>query len=305
MPETTTFLSRRHLIGLGAAALAVPYALAGQVGSDIAGGSLLKTTDRELKTYAFTDPEFDSKLGALFPGLASDPKFQMIAPVAIIITHVSGPAVRAYSTCWSTSTASGSYETALFKYSRPGVRRNGKIRAVSSAQKDILLPGQSILTTPYFNLTPQGYHRLPKAWHDALLPHEPANFIAAYPSNADGKRVWIDAVVFKDRKVLGVDKHHLAERLRVRRHAEHDVALDMQKLVKSGASHGDIEEALLAKGTAPRSSERGKRMWYTQAKKHHAQLLLKKYHSLGPEKFTKLLARVVRIKRTVLPNVTA
>ena len=115
-------VSRRNMMISSVAALLAPAVVSGQARaadtstSPKANKSIYKS-DRHMTAIDSSDPEFAQKVEHFFPGLQNDPGFRIIAPLATLVSHHHGPAVKAYTVCWETTTRNGSYQTALFHFS--------------------------------------------------------------------------------------------------------------------------------------------------------------------------------------------
>lgn len=115
-------LSRRRLISAeaaaGAASLISPaLAITATGGQDESVQTEGVTGYIAIKTPS--DLDFVSVLNDHFPGLLNDPIFQKIQSHAVLITNISGKAIRAYSTHWAIDTPTGGYETLLKHYFHP------------------------------------------------------------------------------------------------------------------------------------------------------------------------------------------
>jgi hypothetical protein len=295
------------MILAGGAALAAPMVVTGcQRASEDA--TPLSASDRSVSAISGSDAAFDAALATLYPGLQSDPVFQKIAPLAVLITHQQGPAIRAYSVSWAITTPAGSYETVQYYYDAPGSQRNGRsVSTLGSARPSILQAGASHLFTPFFTWTPEFYQSSPHPdWTTILKPIEPGTFLVSELPKATEVKVSLDGVVFSDWKIVGPDKHHLSRLLRSRRNAEHDEGLAVYKLLKAGASDDVISETLQSHGAVQRSNAKaGSRRWYAQFRRFHAQVLLRHFQDADRPTFTKALVRLVRQRKTVIARVNA
>ena len=308
-------LTRRSVLITGICAVGAAIASDQQ----LAGGQSTSATgaDRQLQFVTSLDSSFSAEVEALFPGLTTDPRFLTIAPLCGLLKHRSGPAVRAYSIAYSVTSGSGVYETALYHIAAPGSRRKGKHgRTIASGQADVLAAGTSRLVTPFFTLSPRAYRQSATNWYQAVSAKAPSSFLASQLVEGSQVRVALDAAVFKDRKVLGPDVHRLAKLLRCRRNGEHDEAVAILHMLRSGATDSEVQEALYQHGNQVRWSAPGAKGWfkqhkpsakvhYEQARKHHAQLLLKKFNALGRERFTRLVDRLSKLHNTKLTKLAA
>lgn len=294
-------LSRRQVLFTGGA-LVASAAFTGERRAE-AGGASVSESDRAVSAVSGSDPGFGPTVEALFPGLTSDPVFQKIAPLALLVTHQQGPPVRAFSASWAITTPTGTYEAPLYFYVSLGSPATGHIlSALGSAQRDILPHGQSRLVTPFSNWTPAYYQSNPTPdWKTVLAPTEPGMFLVSELLNAIQVKVSLDGVVFSDWKKLGPDKHRLHKLIRMRRNAEHDEGLVVHKLIKAGASDSQIVQTLQQHGSAPISSATSPNgRWYEQARKVHAQILLKAFQNADRPTFTKALSRLKTQRKTVI-----
>lgn len=294
-------VSRRKMLAsgamIGAAAIVTPAIM-----KSAASGA-----DHDLKLIPGSQPDFSAALTSLYHGLHDDAVFQKISPLAAIITHPGGTSVRAFTVCWALSTANESYQTSLFCHSGPLSRRRGrKGRTVATAQREILRPGESLLVTPFFAWSPQYYQKNSNPdWKQLLNEGGAGTFLLSQLQNSADVKIWLDATIFSDRTVLGPDAEQSAERLRVRRHAEHDEAVSLLRKLHAGASTNDLENILVAHGTTLRAGGSGPKAWYWQARRHHAQVLLKLLNQRGPKALLKALAALKAMHRTKIHNTTA
>jgi hypothetical protein len=302
-----TFSRRKLLVG-SAAAIALPSLGLYRASADDTApiGSGLSASDREVSMLSASDSAFADRVGRLYPGLIGDPHYQMLSPLTVLVTVEKGPALRAFTTSWSITTANGTYETPLFHYAEPfSRRRKGNGLTVVSAQTNLLREGESLLITPFFVMSPVRYQKLGSSWYHLVKPKEPAGFLASQLSAATSVKVSLDAAIFEDRKVAGQDKHHLAVRLRARRNAEHDEAHAVMKLLTSNAADADVAAMLSSHSNAARSSAPKANGWYLNARKFHAQLLLELQQSAQDRQtFTKMVLRMSRLHRTNLSRLT-
>jgi len=295
-------LSRRNMLVAGGAAIVAPLVLSGDKKVE-ASVSPLSSSDRAIMGLSGTDARFPSAVQALFPGLPQDPVFQKIMPLALLVTHQSGPGVRALSIEYSITTPTGTSETPVYLYISPGSKSKGEsVSTLGSARQEILQAGQSRLVTPFFNWTPAYYQRSSNPdWKSLIQGSEPGDFLVSELSTATEIKVSVDGVVFSDRKLLGPDKFKLGRRIRARRNAEHDEALGVYKLLQSGASDDTIRQTLQSHGSAPRSNQiRVGQRTYEQARRYHAQVLLRAFNDADRNTFTKALIRLKRQKKMVL-----
>jgi hypothetical protein len=291
-------ISRRTMILAGGAAALAPVVLTGIKRSE-AQSTQLSASDRAVSAISGLDPGFGSAVEALYPGLTKDPIFQKIAPLAMLVTHQQGPPVRAFCVSWAITTTAGTYEAPLYFYVSLGSPATGHtLSALGSARKNILPAGQSRLVTPFFNWTPAFYRTNPAPnWKTVLKPTEPAVFLISELPKATQVKVSLDGVVFSDWKLMGPDKHALGWKIRSRRNAEHDEGLVVYKLMKSGAPDSQIIETLQEHGSAPRSNDKDHR-WYQQARKVHAQILLRAFQDSDRHTFKRALVRLKMRRKT-------
>jgi hypothetical protein len=291
--------SRRNMILGGCAALVAPV-LIDRDPRAAAQSFQLSASDRALSAVSGSDPGFGAAVEALFPGLMSDPVFQKIAPLALLVTHQQGRGVRAFSASWAITTASGTYEAPLYFYVSLGSPAAGHIlSALRSARRNILPVGQSRLVSPFFNWTPTYYKNNPPNWKTVLTPTEPGAFLVSELPTATQVKVSLDGVIFSDWKLIGPDKHSLEYKIRSRRNAEHDEGLVVYKLMKSGAPDSQIVQTLQEHGSAQRSSNKDRNQrWYDRARKVHAQVLLKAFQNADRPTFTKALVRLKKQRKT-------
>ena len=303
----TVDISRRKLIALGGVAAVAPGFLIGDARAK-ADPATLFISDREVTTIPGTDSGFATAVASLYPGLQNDPVFQKLSALAILVTQQSGPGIRALSTSWGITTATGTFETVLYSYVAPGSKKKGRSEStIRSAQRDVLRPGESRLITPFFNWTPGYYQSNPAPnWSALIGSKEPGDFLVSELPNATVVKVSLDAVVFSDWKLIGHDKHSLRKRLRCTRNAEHDEALVVHKLLKSGASDNIIVETLQEHATAQRSSKihRYARS-YDQARRFHAQVLLSCFANTDRATFAQAVRRLKHQPKTVIKKAIA
>src|SRR5690242_14384182 len=111
-----------------------------------AGISDLTAADRAVEVVSGSDRGFAATLQERYPGLQNDPVFQKLAPLALLVSHSKGPAIRAFSIAWRMTSAAGSCETALFSYLSPGPASKGRLSTtLRSARIPVLRAGQTAL----------------------------------------------------------------------------------------------------------------------------------------------------------------
>jgi hypothetical protein len=298
-------LSRRQVIAAGGAALAAPIILSGEHRAE-AQNTQFSAADRSIASVSGADAAFGPNVESLFPGLMSDPTFQKIAPLALLITHLNGPAVRAFSTSYLLSTPSGTYQTGFYSYVTPGPALQGRSPStLGSARRPILQAGQSRLFTPFFNWTPTYYQANPNpSWDEVLVSVEPGSFLASQLTTLSSVIVSLDGVVFSDWKIMGPDNNNLTRHLRSRKNAEHDEALVVQRLVSANASDNVIVETLLSDASTPNPNKPTlPGQWYSRFRKFQAQVLLQAFNNADRDTFNKAIARLVRQGQTVITRV--
>jgi hypothetical protein len=294
--------TRRKMILAGGAALAAPMLITRDLRAN-AQGSDLSASEHAVSTIPGSDPRFGSAVEALFPGLMSDPEIQKIAPLAILIAYQEGPSVRAFSVSWEVTTVSGTYEVPLYFYVSLGSPTKGHIlSALGSGRRNIIPRGQTRLVTPFFHWTSTSYQKNGVSdWKKALTQTQPGVFLVSDLPNATQIKVSLDGAVFSDWKLIGPDKHELRFRIRARRNAEHDEGLVVYRLMKSGAPDSKIIETLQTHASAPRSTNKNPHLrFYQQARKVHAQILLKAFQTAGRRAFKKALVRLKKQKKTYI-----
>ena len=299
--------SRRKMIFAGGAALAASSAISCKQPMEATTTSLA-STDRELSAISGNDPGFSAAVESLYPGLTSDPMFKKMAPLALLVTHKSGKGLRALSVSWKVSSSSGTYETALFSFLSPGSGVRGySTSTLASARKIILKKGASRLITPFFSWTPGYYQRNPKPdWKQLMAASEPGGFLMSELSAGQSISTSLDAALFRDWKIMGPDTHNLARRVRSRRHAEHDEAGFMLKLIHSKASDEKIANILQKRGSVMRSiKSNGPLRWYEQGRRFQAQVLYRHFTEADRKTFVKALKRLKRQPRTVITRLEA
>ncbi len=293
-------LSRRKMLFGGAAILAAPTLLL-KAATPKSAANAFQQADRKLSLTSGADPGFSAELDSLFPGLSADPVFQKIKPLAILVTHHAGPSVRALTALWTITLPAGTYQTSLFCYSHAGMRSQKRpAKTLASGQREVLKANQSRLVTPFFTWSPRQYAKNPSPdWNSLLDQSDVGPFLASQLDTATEVTAELDGVVFSDRKLLGPDTQNLTKRLTVRRNAEHDEALSILKKVKAGASAQDIENVLIAHATAMRASTVADiKGVYLQARRHHAQILLKIFENKTLAGFTKVLHKMTKLHKT-------
>jgi hypothetical protein len=300
-------VSRRSLIFPGSSVLDSPGVAVGAKSLE-ADANLLSASDRAVSAVSAADSNFRSAVESLYPGLQNDPVFQKIAPLALLVTHQAGPAIRALSVAWQIISATGTYETALFSHVSPGPASKGRLDStLASARYAILRTGQSRLITPFFTWTTAYYERNPQPdWSTVIKTLEPGGFLVSELSTATNVKVSLDGVVFSDWKIIGPDKHNLTRRLRARRNGAHDEGLVVYRLLKAGATDSEIVQTLQSHASAARSSQlKRPAYWYEQARRYQAQILLLAFEHADRKAFTKALHRLVFQKNTFITRVSA
>jgi hypothetical protein len=296
----STKFSRRKMILAGGAALIAPAVMAK---TKLLRVAPQQSSERAVSAISGSEKGFGAALEALFPGLMSDPTFQKIAPLAILITNEKGPDVRAHSIAWQITTAAGMYGTALFSYVSPGSATKGQsVSTLGSGRQAILRTGQSRLVTPFFNWSPAFYQRNPQPdWKALLQPVEPGAFLLSELANATEVKVSLDGAVFSDWQMVGPNKFRLAKRLRNRRDAERDEGRVVHKLLKAKAPDSVIVQTLQSHASAPRSSQSKPGPYlYEQARRFQAQVLLRAFNEADRASFETALRRLVFQKKTLI-----
>ena len=307
-------ISRRSMLMLGVGALTTTLTPASGGAIDTTPTTqptVLETEDRKVSILSSGQPEFSTRLAALFPGLESDSAFASLMPVSILLEHHSGPGLRAYALMWHVSTATGSYSAPLYRYSHvakprkltpstPSTAKMGK-RTNLTAQNDLLQAGDTRLITPFFTLSSQAYAKSPTAWQAKVVPREPATFLIS-ELRAGGKvSVSLDTAIFSDRQVLGPGISNMADRLTTMRTAEHDEAVSILRLKKRGASESAIKQVLENHRTRDLPvGVSNENLWYAQYRRRYSQALYETFGSIPPHKFRRTLKHVATRKRLVL-----
>ncbi len=290
--------SRRTLLLNGTAIAMAPILTVGQAPQSSSFGSL-SASGRHVAVTTSNDADFTRNIEALYPKLTSDPRFQQLFRLSMLLTHTRGPSIRAFTSCWSVTTPNGTTEIPLFHYSKAGSRRAGiKSVTIASAQRNVLEQGRSSLITPFFSMTPERYQRLGSDWHRLVQYREPAAFLARELPSAIATRASIDSVVFQDRTFFGPNNYPLVARLRYYRKAERDLAGRISEELSAGASSSSISALLdeYAEGELPVGSPTNR--WYRSARRGYAQFLSGLQQSLDPDVFSKVVARAATLKHT-------
>lgn len=291
--------SRRKLLVGGSAALIASVAQTTAKANQV---------DRQILTVSGKDPDFAVAVEELYPGLLANSYFQVISPLALLITHKSGPGVRAFSVSWSTTTSTGTYTTAQFYYHAPGsYLKHKSVSTLGSARMDLLQIGDSVLVAPFFNWTPSWYRNNPNPdWKKLVADVEPGDFLVSQLNSATAVNVVLDCTIFSDWKKTGPNQYHFARRLTMRRNAEHDEGLAVYRMLKAGAPDSAVIETLTQHATAPRSSAaRPAKRFYDQCRRFQAQVLLRHFQDADRDVFIKALHRLVTQKRTDITKIVA
>jgi hypothetical protein len=302
-------ISRRGLL-TGTAALlgAATLEVVAQGTASPSSASWVSTSDREVDFIRAADSRFANLVGELYPGLLNDPEFESIMPLSALIVHKRGRPIKACSLDWAVTTPSGTYQGVIFFYLPPGMRRLQKKGAtLSSAQRPLIRRGQCALVMPYGCWSPSYYkgHSQPD-WTSLRQKNPTGAFLESQvASAAGGPYIGIDGLIFADNKIAGNDAHNLSRRIRAVRNAQHDESLAIFKLISAGATDTAINARLLAAATLPRLPIDGPPRWYAQARKHHAQLLLKLAARLDRRRFIKVLRWHKTMRKTVIRKLAA
>jgi hypothetical protein len=298
--KTDHAISRRSVLGLGICAV-VASTTAAVLPSDLMGSGGEKTSILKSK-----DKEFSEKLEKLFPGLASNAQFRLLAPLSAIVTHEKGPAVRAFSVSWTAKVGGETYETALFSYVRPrkkmtkrtqdGKTKRGK--TVVSGQGNVLHEGESTLVTPFFSMRPSAYKKNPDAWLSYVHKREPAGFLVNSLQENPVIDIGLDCVIYGNRKAVGPDNHQLADRFSARRNAERAQAKEVLNSLQRGDGRDEIASLLLQRATASRNVDQSVKGMFWRSRRHYAQVLLKSFQLLDQNRFTRLVTAAASIHHT-------
>ena len=303
-----TLFSRRKMLIASTAALTLPVFISGSQKVQASSNSeSLSTSDREVSIMSKSDDDFNQAVEESFPGLQNDPVFKMIAPLAALVIHHRGPAIKAYTISYAITTQTGTYEDALFHYSLAG----GKIisqnkMAIISGVRDIIKPAGIRLVTPYFSWTPEYFMENPQPnWEKFIKPVEPGAFLTHELQNATQVKIGLNGVIFSDHKIVGPDNHMLARRFYVQRNAEHDEGLSIWKMLRSNASDSEIADTLLSHYRSPRSNTTKNKYWYTLARRRQAGVLYEYLYAAGREKFSNAIELLVSQPKTKIARATA
>jgi len=247
--------SRRKLLAAGTVAGAASLLAPSSMGAKSLAGTQ-SATSPDVGSYITlmppSDEQFNATLDLLFPGLAKDPVFQKIKAQSVLATNVSGRKLRAFSTHWKLTTATGGYETVLRHRFHPSARKGRTASPGVSGNKTrftgkiaILKAGATRLVTPYFNWSTNYYRKNPTPnWTSLLTANESRKFFLNELSSATQVEVSIDCVVVNRKTAVGSDKAKLADLYRISRNAEHDEAVSAGRLLASGASLSQVASLL-------------------------------------------------------------
>src|ERR1035441_8473524 len=156
-------LSRRRSITTGTAVGALSVLSPGLLRGSQATQSAGSVTDY-ISIRMPSDEGFVRHLDQLFPGLRSDNVFQQIQSHAVLVTNISQNPIRAFSTHWAATTATGGYETLIRHFFHPSSRtpktvhfglKGNKTRFTGAVA--VLKPGRTRLLTPYFSWSSKFY----------------------------------------------------------------------------------------------------------------------------------------------------
>lgn len=230
---------------------------------------------RMIRFTPASHPKFKQRLERHFPGLSLQAEFGQLAPLAVLVTNAKGPALKALSLTWRLETADGPHESTLFFYHR------ATSRYPMSAQRHLARRRQTILVTPFFNVSRQRFRngRQPD-WSKAREKGEAPAVLLDQMGRARKVRVRVDAAVYSDWRLIGPDHGGLGRHLEIRRNAEHDEAVAMLRLLRDDASWEQITAALkqhrTPEGLTPLAVPPGSdHAWYLRARTLQAKLLLR------------------------------
>lgn len=310
-------LSRRRLITAGAAtsaaALLLP-AIDKSMAARQAGVTLSGNVADFVALTVPSDPNFASKLNTLFPGLLDDPVFQKIQSHAVLISNVSDEVVNACSTHWRVATPTNGYETTIRHYFHPTAMRHKSAhfgvkgnRTRFTGKIPLLKVGASRLVTPYFNWSPQYYRKNPRPmWKKILTEKESRKFFLYELSMATSVQVSIDAVIVRDKALIGEDKSNLGKAFRATRNAEHDEAVEVLQYIATGASPDQIKTFLQERASIalPARSDWLKH-FYSAVRQRQAKVLLRRLNYGKREKFLRTLKYLKKQPNTVLTRIVS
>jgi hypothetical protein len=309
-------VSRRDLIVAGGATLiAGATATAIPIGpsSGTISGDGLNVAGRVVTVTSSSDPAyFGAQLDALFPGLRQDSRFQPFAPLAFLITNSSTLNIHALSLSWAISTPSGVYQTLVPIYRNPNfVTLKGK-KSFMTARFYLLQAGKSLLVTPFFSLSPEGFQAQPlSVWNKVRDSVGLNQFMSQEIQTATSVNMQVDAAIYEDWAFTGPDTANLAKQLRVRRNAEHDEALSALKLIRAGVAMDDVRASLAqdltsegAAGKALSTSNVYEQM-YWQMRSHQAMVLLNDLGHNDADAFIEELTTLRNQPKTIIRRLAA
>jgi hypothetical protein len=270
------------------------------------------SADNLLAVVPVSDPSSEAAINRLFPGLLHDGGFQQLRPLAFFVTNVSRKSVRAFSSHWTVTTASGEYETTIMHYFH---RRTGRKmmhwgikgnRTRFTGRVPIIKAGATRLLTPYFNWSATYYkdHGLPD-WASLLRRRARPEINLSELKKPDSRvTMTVVAAITHDHIAVGPESQALARVFSVTRNAEHDEALSILQRFQSGDTAEQIAGLLRKHSSGLAFDIRPESDLYYRVRQRQAKVLLRRLHKARWDQFVRTLQRLSDQRRTVLRTVS-
>ncbi len=251
---------------------------------------------------------FDEQVNASFPGLLQDVRFQAVKATAILIQNPTKARVKAFTVTWAFTTATGSHETTLIHHTKPGSYVKERHRhAVQSAEKAVLAPGAVRLITPFFSWTPAHYAKHQATVWTRSLPKDTLRvFLANEMARCSAVTVRLGNVAYRSKKLTSQKDLVFFRHLDIKRNAQHDEAVSVQRKMAAGGSHAEVHALLREHQQGSKLTDRTNKrryFYYVQRKKAAIRLLHKLTKS--PAKFEKHVSRLLTSKKSFIHKTTA
>jgi hypothetical protein len=189
----------------------------------------------------------------------------------VIVRNDTSQGAKAYAIEWHVLDASGTTVTSF-------VRRHMATWLMLPAEARWIKPQDMRLIGPVLNVNPAEYQKYFAANTGVLAQIYQTHHLPLVPSGGS-VQAGIDGVVFADGSFAGPNKLHLWERYVATRNAEHDEALAVFNLMKSGAPQAQVVHVLQRRANRALAATYfpgdDVRTWYRQALGNSARDMLR------------------------------
>lgn len=261
-----------------------------------------------LTAIAAGQEEFDEQVNASFPGLLQDVRFQAVKATAILIHNPTKAKVKAFTVTWAFSTSTGNHETTLIHHTKPGSYLKERHRhAVRSAEKAVLAPGAVRLITPFFSWTPAHYAKHQSTVWARSVPKDTLRvFLANELARSSAVTARLGNVAYRSKKLMSQKDLVFFRHLDIKRNAQHDEAVSVQRRMAAGGSHAEVAALLREHQQGSKLTDRtNKRRYFYYVQRKKAAIRLHRKLTNSPAKFDKHVARLLTSKKSFLHRTTA